>query len=68
MATRKRKKAAPPKPRTRHADSKISAVTVYADRAMITRVAHLALKKGEKKKLTFNYDVEFPKDRDVAGV
>jgi uncharacterized protein (TIGR02231 family) len=47
MATRKRKKAAPPKPRTRNVDSKISAVTVYADRAMVTRVAHLTLDVGE---------------------
>jgi uncharacterized protein (TIGR02231 family) len=29
---------------------------------------HLTLKEGEKKKITFNYDVEFPKGRDVAGV
>ena len=28
----------------------------------------LTLKEGEKKKITFNYDVEFPKGRDVTGV
>ena len=47
MATKRRKKAAREGPRTHRADSAISAVTAYADRAMITRVAHLALDVGE---------------------
>lgn len=47
MATKKRKKAPAAGPRVRRADSKISAVTAYADRAMVTRVAHLALDVGE---------------------
>lgn len=29
---------------------------------------HLALKAGEKKTITFNYDVEFPNDRVVSGI
>ncbi len=47
MATKRRKRAARAGPRTHRADSKISAVTAYADRAMVTRVAHLALDVGE---------------------
>jgi hypothetical protein len=29
---------------------------------------HLKLKAGEKKTITFNYDVEFPNDRVVSGI
>ena len=29
---------------------------------------HLNLKNGEKKTVTFNYDVEYPKDRDLEGI
>jgi len=47
MATKRRKKAMREVPRTHRADSAISAVTAYADRAMITRAAHLALDVGE---------------------
>ena len=47
MATKKRKKTGAPKPKTHRADSKISAVTAYADRALVTRRAHLALDVGE---------------------
>lgn len=47
MATKRRKKAGREGPRTHRADSTISAVTAYADCAMITRTAHLALDVGE---------------------
>jgi uncharacterized protein (TIGR02231 family) len=47
MATKRPKKAGREGPRTHRADSTISAVTAYADRAMITRTAHLALDVGE---------------------
>jgi hypothetical protein len=47
MATKKRKPAAPPKPKTRRADSRVSAVTAYTDRAMVTRRAYLTLDVGE---------------------
>jgi uncharacterized protein (TIGR02231 family) len=47
MATKKRKKPGAPKPTTHRADSKISAVTAYTDRAMVTRRAHLSLDVGE---------------------
>jgi uncharacterized protein (TIGR02231 family) len=47
MATKKTKTAGTPKPKTRRVDSKISAVTAYADRALVTRRAHLALDVGE---------------------
>ncbi len=47
MATKRRKKAGREGPRTHRADSAISAVTAYADCAMITRTAHLALDVGE---------------------
>ncbi|HUU55910.1 MAG TPA: mucoidy inhibitor MuiA family protein [bacterium] len=47
MATKKRKRTGAPKPKSHRADSKISAVTAYTDRAMVTRRAHLALDVGE---------------------
>jgi uncharacterized protein (TIGR02231 family) len=47
MATKKRKRKGAPKPKTHRADSKISAVTAYTDRAMVTRRVHLTLDVGE---------------------
>jgi uncharacterized protein (TIGR02231 family) len=47
MATKKRKTKRPAKPKSHTGDSKISAVTVYGDRAMVTRIIHLALDVGE---------------------
>ena len=47
MATKKRKKTGAPKPKTHRAESKISAVTAYTDRAMVTRRVHLSLDVGE---------------------
>ncbi|UCH78850.1 MAG: mucoidy inhibitor MuiA family protein [Candidatus Coatesbacteria bacterium] len=47
MATKKRSRARSRGPKTHRAPSKISAVTVYADRALVTRQAHLALDVGE---------------------
>lgn len=47
MTAKRRKEAAREGPHTRRADSAITAVTAYADRAMVTRSAHLALDVGE---------------------
>jgi uncharacterized protein (TIGR02231 family) len=47
MTAKRRKKATREGPRTHRAESKISAVTAYGDRAMVTRSAHLALDVGE---------------------
>jgi uncharacterized protein (TIGR02231 family) len=47
MTAKRRKKAAREGPRAHRAGSEISAVTAYADRAMVARSAHLALDVGE---------------------
>lgn len=47
MATKKRPRARSRGPKTHRVSSTVSAVTVYADRALVTRQAHLALDVGE---------------------